>query len=82
MSCQHCLLGYKNVALIAPRVGERDFVEDHNSVLQVPDNIMQMEAGVAGLSPWTSLNQAVDGRGHLREGHLVLILRKDRQWMR
>ena len=38
--CQHCLLGYKNIALIAPRVGARDFVEDHNSVLQVPVNIM------------------------------------------
>ena len=70
------LPGVKNVALISPRVGERSFVEDQNSVLQVPENIMKTEAGVAGLPPWTSFNQAVYGRGHLREGHLVLILRK------
>ena len=59
MYFQHCLLGYRNVALIAPRVGEQDFVEDHNSVLQVPVNRMQMEVGVAGLLPWTSLTQAI-----------------------
>ena len=82
MSCQTFLLGYKNVALISPRVGARDFVEDKNSILQMPVNIMQLEVGVAGLPPWTSLNQAVYRRGHLREGHPVLILRKDRQWMR
>ena len=40
VSCQNCLLGYKNVALIASRVGARAFVEDHNSVIQVMVNIM------------------------------------------
>ena len=49
MSCQNCLLGYKNVALIAPRVGERAFVEDHNSVIQVTVNIIYLEVGVGGV---------------------------------
>ena len=40
VSCQNCLLGYKNVALIVPRVGVRAFVEDHNSAIQVTVNIM------------------------------------------
>ena len=74
--------GYKNVSLIAPRVGARYFVEDHNSVLQVTVNIIQMEVGVDGLPPWTFFNQSVDGHGHLREGHPVLILCKDKKWMR
>ena len=82
MSCQHFLLGYKSFALIEPRVGSRVFVDDNNSVLQVTMNIMHLEVGVAGLPPWTSLNQSVDGLGHLWEGHPILILRKDRQWMR
>ena len=82
MSCQHFLLGYKNVALIAPRVGSRAFVEDNTSVLLVPTNIMHLEVGVAGLTPCTSLNQEVDGRVHLQECHPLLILHKDRQWMR
>ena len=81
MSSQNYLLGYKNVALIAPRVGARAFVEDHNSSLQMPVHIIQMEVGVAGLPPWTSLNHTVDGRGHLWEGHPLSTLRKDRQWM-
>ena len=81
MSCQNFLLGYKNVAMIEPRVGERYFVEDHNIFLQVTVNIMQLEVGVAGLPPWTFLNQDFDRRGNLGEGHLVLILRKNRQWM-
>ena len=81
MPCQKFLLGYKNVALIAPRVGERYFVEDHNSILRVPLHVIQLEVGMDGLPPWTSLNQAVYGRGHLQEGHPVLILRKYRQWV-
>ena len=59
-------MGYKNVALISPRVGARAFVEDKNSILQVPVNIIHLEVSVAGLPPWTSLNQAVYRRGHLR----------------
>ena len=65
MYLQYCLLGYTNVELIAPRLGSRVFVEDQNSFLQMPVNVMQLEVGVAGIPPWTSLNQAVDGRGHL-----------------
>ena len=79
MSFQHFLLGYKNVALIVPMVGANEFVEYHNIFLQVPVHVMQMEVGVAGIPPRTYLNQALDGRGHLREGHPVLILRKDRK---
>ena len=41
-------------------------------------HIMQLEVGVAGLPNWKPLNQAVDGRGCMWEGYLVLILRKDR----
>ena len=79
MSCQNLLLGYKNVALVLPRVGARYFVEDHNSFLQVTVHIMQLEVGLASLHTWASLNQSVDGRGRLWEGHPVLILRKDRK---
>ena len=66
MSCQNVLLGYKNVALIAPRVGARAFVEDHNSVIQVTVNIIYLEVGVAGIPTCTPLNQTVGGRGHLQ----------------
>ena len=81
VSCQHFLLGYKNIALFSPRVMARVFVEDHNSVLQVPVNVMQLEVGVADLPPCTPLNQSVDGRVYLQEGHPVLIFRKDRKWL-
>ena len=70
-----------NIALVAPRVGSRAFVEYQNNILQVPVNLKQLEVGAAGLPPWTSLNQEVDVRGHLQEGHPVLIVYKDRQWM-
>ena len=40
VSCNFFLLGYKDVALIAPRVGARAFVEDHNSFIQVMVDIM------------------------------------------
>ena len=72
---------YKNVALISQGVGARSFVEDHNSVLQVPVHVMQLEVGVTGITPWTSLNQAIDGHGHMQEGHPVLMFSKDSQWM-
>ena len=35
VSCRHCLLGYEHVATIAPGVGSRALVEDHNVVLHV-----------------------------------------------
>ena len=59
-------------------VEAREFFEDHNSFLQVTVHIMYMKVGVASIPPWTSLNQEVDGRGNLQEGHPVLIFRKDR----
>ena len=62
-------------------VRTRDFFEDHNSVLQVPVHVIQQEVDVGGLPPWTSLNQSLDGRGYLQEGHSVLILFNDSKWM-
>ena len=72
----HFLPGYKHVALLAPRVGDREFVEDHNNLLQVMVHVMKLEVCTAGIPPRASLNQAVDGCGHPRGGHLVLIWSK------
>ena len=62
-------------------VGGGTFVDDYNGVLQFPMHEMQPEVGAFGQTPWTDLNQAVNGRGHLREFHPVLLWHKEIQWM-
>ena len=62
-------------------MGGGDLVEDYNGVLKLTVHEMQPEVGASGCPPWMALNQAVDGRGNIREGHPVLIWRKEIQWL-
>ena len=63
VSCHHCLPVYEHVAMIAPGVDSRALVEDHNCVLHMPVNGMQLEVGANGIPPWKYLNREVNGRG-------------------
>ena len=77
-----CNTGYINATLITMRLVSRTIWDDHNGVLQVLANSMQMEFGAAGCLPWISLNQEVDGFGRSREDHLLFLWSKEIQYMR
>ena len=80
VSCRHFLPSYENVALISPGLGSRYLFEDQNGVLHVPVHEMQLGVGANGLPLWTSLNEAVNGRGLLQKGHQVLLRHMEHKW--
>ena len=79
VSRRHHLPGYEHVALILLWVGDRALVGDHNVVLHVPVHEIQAEVGADGFPSWKALNQAVDGRGHPRELHMLFLRRREWQ---
>ena len=81
MSFHHNIPGYKCATLLVLRVGGRDLVNYHNSVLQFPVHKMQPEFGATGCPTWTALNQTVDRCGHPQECHPILLWSKESQWL-
>ena len=72
VSRHHSPPWYEHVTLLTPGVGNMILVEDYNSVLHIPVHEMQLDVGVAGCTPWTSLNQATNGHFSPRKCHPLL----------
>ena len=66
VSRRHRPPGYEHVTLIAPGVGSRELIEDHNYVIHVKVHEIQPEVGATGLPPWKSLHWSGNGHGCLQ----------------